>query len=690
MAAREDQLLPAGQPTDRWRGLAGRVTAVALFLWGMWSFPVALLGPERNLIPGDMGDARFNNYVLEHFHQYASGRVDRYWDAPMMYPWPNVIAHSDNLLGTAPLYHLVRTMGWNRESAFQIWILLLFALNYWCCFIALRAWTGETVLAATGAFIFAFGIHQIGHLYHVQVFPRFMVPLAFLAFWRWLGSGGAWSLGLAILAVVYQFYCGIYLGFMLAYALAFLAIGHLFVYRRSGAWAHVSKLKQLLVWAGLLIAGVVLLLPLMLPYLEVSRTLGMREFHEVEASIPRPISYFFTHPAALSWRDLSHHSQFAFPEWWHHFHFVGALPWVAIIAVVLALVRRWAPLPQHRAMAAVLIAFALSTLFWLNFGGFTLYRVVYLLPGFSAMRSLDRIINVQVMYFAILFVMGAGLLFKRPASAWALAIVLPFAAALENQVDVGWTKRFDKHEARQEVDKLARHILVQMPADAKAVAYMPLLSIIPWEQVHDRRIETNITAILAAQQVGVPIVNAYTGSYPGNYMGFFDHMDRPHLEAWVQHCGITTDGIAEVNDLDMPAVDTDTLYLHTATGHAVHARTGHAPGILGLDEGEGPTALLLIRTLDDRHALRTPGGAFIVAYTHEDGRLKAASQLLGDMGLFRLEEAEEGLHLLRADDGRYVALDADAQLLHARAPGPGQAMAFRLAGPGGRAIRWLP
>lgn len=669
--------------------MAGWLVALALFVWGMWSFPLALLGPDRNLIPGDLGDARFNNYVLEHFHQYASGRVDRYWDAPMMHPWPNVIAHSDNLLGTAPIYHLFRTFGWNRESAFQLWILVLFALNYWCCFIALRAWTGETALAATGAFIFAFGIHQIGHLYHVQVFPRFMVPLAFLALWRWLHAGGIGALGLAVLAVVYQFYCGIYLGFMLAYALAFLAIGHLIVYRRIGAWAHFKRPKHLLAWAGVLVAGLLLMLPLMLPYLEVSRTMGMRAFHEVEASIPRPASYFFTHPAALSWRDLSHHSQFAFHEWWHHFHFVGALPWLALLGVLVAVLRRWAPQPQHRAMAAVLIAFALSTLFWINFGGFTLYRVVYLLPGFSAMRSLDRIINVQVMYFAILFVLGAGLLFRRPVVAWALAIVLPVLAALENRVDVGWTKRFDKHEARNEVDKLARHIFVQMPDGAKAVAYMPLLSIIPWDEVHDRLIETNITAILAAQQVGVPIVNAYTGSYPGNYMGFFDHMDRPHLEAWMQFCGSTAEGIAEVNDIDMHYRTTDTLFLHTASGHAVHAHSGHAPGIHDAGQDEGPTALLLVSTLDGRHALRTPGGAFIAAFTHQDGRLEAASPLLGDMALFSFEPAGEGLYRLRADDGRYVALDVEARTLHARAPSAEEAVAFMLEGPGGRAVRGM-
>jgi len=124
------------------RSLPGRIwraiIPVALFLWGMWSLPYALLNPDHALIPGDLGDARFNNYVLEHFHQYVGGGVESFWDAPFMHPEENVIARSDNLLGTAPIYDAFRRLGWDRENAFQLWILVLFALNYWGAFVALR------------------------------------------------------------------------------------------------------------------------------------------------------------------------------------------------------------------------------------------------------------------------------------------------------------------------------------------------------------------------------------------------------------------------------------------------------------------------------------------------------------------------------------------------------------------------
>jgi hypothetical protein len=68
----------------RVHGLVGWAMAIALFAWGLWSFPLALFGPDRSLIPGDLGDSRFNNYILEHFHQWSLGKVPSYWDAPFM------------------------------------------------------------------------------------------------------------------------------------------------------------------------------------------------------------------------------------------------------------------------------------------------------------------------------------------------------------------------------------------------------------------------------------------------------------------------------------------------------------------------------------------------------------------------------------------------------------------------------
>ncbi len=95
-----------------------------LFLLGLWLVILRPLGPHLALVPGDLGDARFNNYVLEHFFHWVTGLTRDYWDAPFFFPFHQTITFSDNLLGSAPLYALFRWTGLDRESAFQGWYLL--------------------------------------------------------------------------------------------------------------------------------------------------------------------------------------------------------------------------------------------------------------------------------------------------------------------------------------------------------------------------------------------------------------------------------------------------------------------------------------------------------------------------------------------------------------------------------------
>src|SRR5438094_805956 len=129
-----------------------------LLLAGLYLVPIQIFETDFSKVPGDFGDARFNNYILEHGHKYFTGKVSDYWDAPFMYPYKNVIALSDNLLGTVPVYSLFRILSFDRETAFQLWLLAMFVLNFICCWWVLNRWSGDNLLASTGAYIFAFSI----------------------------------------------------------------------------------------------------------------------------------------------------------------------------------------------------------------------------------------------------------------------------------------------------------------------------------------------------------------------------------------------------------------------------------------------------------------------------------------------------------------------------------------------------
>ena len=130
---------------------------VLLFLVGMGWVVLRPLGPNLALIPGDLGDARFNNYVLEHFFQWLSGHVESYWDAPFFYPFQQVTAFSDNLLGSVIFYVPWRALGFDRETAFQLWIIIGYVLNYLSAAWVLRKMNFKPVASGLGAFFSRLG-----------------------------------------------------------------------------------------------------------------------------------------------------------------------------------------------------------------------------------------------------------------------------------------------------------------------------------------------------------------------------------------------------------------------------------------------------------------------------------------------------------------------------------------------------
>src|SRR5690606_33085976 len=140
-------------------------------------------------------------------------------------------------------------------------------------------------------------IYNIGQVGHAQLLPRFMVPLAFLFLWNHLRSGSWKWLLLAVLAVDFQFCCGISTGFMLACALFFLLAGHLIAYREPSYLRRFRSRRFVRAWLAVMAGGLLLLAPVMGHYMAVPRVPGTHDLGAIAASLPRPASYFATHPA---------------------------------------------------------------------------------------------------------------------------------------------------------------------------------------------------------------------------------------------------------------------------------------------------------------------------------------------------------------------------------------------------------
>jgi hypothetical protein len=102
---------------------------------GIYFITLNVLGVSLTHFPGDLGDGRLNLYFLEHAFKLFNGQLTSYWDAPFMYPEKNVLAYSDNLLGSAPIYALFRWLGYDTFTSYQLWFICLSVLNYTACYL---------------------------------------------------------------------------------------------------------------------------------------------------------------------------------------------------------------------------------------------------------------------------------------------------------------------------------------------------------------------------------------------------------------------------------------------------------------------------------------------------------------------------------------------------------------------------
>uniref|UniRef100_C6E5V4 Glycosyltransferase RgtA/B/C/D-like domain-containing protein n=1 Tax=Geobacter sp. (strain M21) TaxID=443144 RepID=C6E5V4_GEOSM len=484
---------------------------VAMLLLGMYFIPLSVMHLDLSRIPGDLVDSRLNNYFLEHGYRWVTGQVASFWNAPFFFPAPQVMTLSDNHLGTLPLYSLFRLLNFDRETAYQLWMLTLFVLNYLCAVVVLNLMRFNPVGAAAGGYFFTFSLPMSAQLGHIQLLPRFMIPLAFYFVLRFLQQKRNRDLAAACACVVMQFYCVIYIGYFLSLGLAFFFASYLIL-----AWDRMEirailwgSRKEFSERALALVGSGAALMPLMYPYYLRSIYSEPISWDVISSMLPRAYSYFYTFNESLMWSWLSGLGN-ALPMAHEHRLFVGLLPLLALMLPPLLWIRSpdWRLTLMGKLFLLTLLG---TTLFTFYVDGVSLYRLIYWAPGVNAIRAPVRIILMQSFLVAVMVALAttfmASLLKDRPE--WA-KIILAGALLILMVCDQGLVRTYklsyDKSAAQSRARALEELVLARDPK-AKLFLYLPSNPL-------EERAERNLDAMLAAQHMGIYTVNGHSGYEP--------------------------------------------------------------------------------------------------------------------------------------------------------------------------------
>jgi hypothetical protein len=511
---------------------------------GLITFCFNVIGFKLLYFPGDLGDGRLVMYFLEHAHKFFIGDVSSFWNAPFMFPEKDIVSYSENMVGSAPIYSLFRIIGFDAFRSYQLWFVVVSALNFITAFYFLKYVFKDNYAALLGAFVFAFSIAIQSQLTHAQTFPRFAIPLAFMMAVKFSEGLKPKYFFFTLLFVVYQIYCGIYLGFMLAIPvgiyLVLILIRDVFFEKKD-----VFNLKWFLQIAAYGILNIFLILPLMLPYMARKISPGFEHFKQIFHSIPTVKSHFFSQEGSLIWDFLSKIGQ-NHPAWWDHQIFAGGIATLALIIGILYLI--YCIIKTKFRLSSLstpllLIFTGLITFFlYLRFSDISAYIFVYFLPGFSSMRSVTRIINIELIFFAIATAFVFSKIFEYNFKYKPLFFIVALVLIVsDNYFYANRSYKTKVSIAKERTEKI-EDAFAQIP-DGSVVSYEP-------ENLESASIYYQIDAMLTAQKYNLIAVNGYTATCPGDYGMYWNGPNEKSRNYWLSNKQIGHDTLYIVKGSD--------------------------------------------------------------------------------------------------------------------------------------------
>jgi hypothetical protein len=485
---------------------------------GLWLIVIRPLGPNLESLPGDLGDTRFNNYILEHDYRWITGQDPDLFNAPFFYPYPLTLAFSDNHFGSMLFYDAFRVLGLERESAFQGWYIFSFILNFGAAAYVLKKFNLKPLAVGLGAFFFTFGLPVLAQENHSQLAYRFCIPLACYALWQFSQKHQFKQLVRVIFWWVWQFYLTIYMGYFLSLLLVAVAVGIPFTASRSFLdyllyWPRVikqawksSKLKLNILYSSLVLFLLFAMIYLFKPYIMAANIYGLsRRWEDVQRMLPRWQSYLIADGSGI-WKNLAFLSHKMTDLRWEHQLFVGIS---VVILLVLGCI--WLFKSPHRKMAFVFLGAAVAlALFTLKIGDFTLYRCIFSLPGANSIRAVTRIILVLMWPIAIFISIVADALLKVSTKVNPFPGLLVFFlfGLLVFESAYFTHSTFPIAASDERIQKLREQLPANLPTD-------PVLYVInPGE---NDWYATDLDAMLLSQDLNWPVMNGYSGNNPPDW-----------------------------------------------------------------------------------------------------------------------------------------------------------------------------
>jgi hypothetical protein len=406
----------------------------------------------------DLGDPLFSIWRLKWIAHQLPRDPPHLFDANIFYPARYTLALSDSILLPGFVAAPLLWLGVPDVALYNFFLLATFVLAGVAMYVLIRHLTASASAALVSGVGFAFYPFRFEHYSHFELQFSFWMPLVLLALHRTLAYGRLRDGLLTGAALGGQMLSSLYLGlFLCAYLVPVggaMALG----------WRRIRpSVKPLM--AGVAVA-VLLVAPLVSPYLHVHRTYGERGRNEMEFYSARPEHYLMPHSTRTTYangvgpigREAHELEKDLFP---------------GILLVALALVAVWPPLSASR------IAYTLGLLFAfeasLGTHGYSFPMLVeHVLPfrGLRVPARFSMLVGLSLSILAGLAVARLEMHLRRQTLKYVLAVVLVAIVLFESRTTLALEHVPEPHVVYHWFDGAPPTVIAELPAPKPTAEFL--------------------------------------------------------------------------------------------------------------------------------------------------------------------------------------------------------------------------
>jgi len=298
----------------------------------------------------------------------------------------------------------------------------------------------------------------------------------------------------------------------------------------------------------------------------------------------------------------------------------------------------------------VIITLFLLIIFTLKVGDVTLYKIIWLIPGFKSLNDIARIINIQLFFFGFFVTYAISMLINYlKGKTWIIALVFVFMLA-DQFINSKEMVTFSKAENQQRISNIVNKLVKYDLSKYDAFAFCP--------DNADGIGIFNIDAMLASQLVNKPTINGYSSTCISAICDFLISMDISSLKKWIAEENLNKEKILICFESDtVNKIPAKTIQLKVnSTGKFVCSDGFQDQTLVGDRENAAEwETFKLIERPDDKVNIKAYNGKFICVDKTKGNILIADRNIAGEWETFKIEKQKGGTIALKASNNKYIS-----------------------------------